>query len=264
MLRVFTLFSGSSANCTVIDIDGRVILIDAGNGVKKTQKALEETGLSLNCVEAIFVTHEHSDHVAGLPTICRHYRIPVISNEATLNAFLRDNPGFDESLFCSMPTGSCARKDCFEVTSFHSSHDSAECVGYRIKTRYGDVGVLTDAGEQTAEMKKSLRGCRTLVLESNHDKNMLMTGPYPYYLKKRISGPYGHLSNDQSAEMLTEFVSCGTENVLLAHLSRENNTPETALSTSGSFLSARGIRIGSDVLVEVAPPYETSHIYKYE
>ena len=264
MLRVFTLFSGSSANCTVIDIDGRVILVDAGNGVKKTEKALNEVGLSLNDVEAIFVTHEHSDHVSGLPTICRHFRIPVISNEATLNAFHRDNPDFDDSLFCSMPTGACARKDCFEVTSFHSPHDSAECVGYRIKTQYGDVGVLTDAGEQTQEIKNSLRGCKTLVFESNHDKNMLLTGPYPYYLKKRISGPKGHLSNEQSAEMLTDFVSEGTENILLAHLSRENNTPETALSTSGSFFSVRGIKVGSDVRVEVAPPYETSYIFKYE
>ncbi len=264
MLRVFTLFSGSSANCTVIDVDGRVILVDAGNGVKKTQKALEEVGLSLNTVEAIFVTHEHSDHVSGLPTICRHFRIPVISNEATLNAFLRDNPGFDDSLFCVMPTGACARKDCFEVTSFRSPHDSAECVGYRIRTKYGDVGVLTDAGEQTQEIRTSLRGCKTLVLESNHDTNMLMTGPYPYYLKRRISGPQGHLSNDQSAEMLTELVSCGAENILLAHLSKENNTPDTALHTTGSFLSARGVKVGSDVLVKVAPPSEISHIFTFD
>ncbi len=263
MLRVFTLYSGSSANCTVIDIDGRVILVDAGGGVRKTQKALESVGLSLSAVEAVFVTHEHSDHVAGLSTICKYFRIPIISNEATLDAISRENGDIDQSLFCPMPSGACARRDCFEVTSFHSSHDSAECVGYRIKTAHGDVGVCTDAGEVTPEIRASLCGCKTVVLESNHDKNMLFTGPYPYRLKQRISGPFGHLSNEQCAELLSTLVSRGAENVLLAHLSKDNNTPETALSTVGSFLSVHNIKVGSDVNIFVAPRSEISHIYTY-
>ena len=260
MLRVFTLYSGSSGNCTVIDTDGRAILVDAGFGVKKTQKALEAAGLSFNDVEGIFVTHEHTDHVAGLMTICRHYRIPVISNQATLDAYYRENREFDTSLFCPMPVGAVAARDCFEVTSFHSPHDSAECVGYRIKTKYGDVGVLTDAGEGTKEIRLSLSGCKILVFESNHDKNMLQTGPYPYYLKRRISGPNGHLSNDQSAEMVAEFLETGLENVILAHLSRENNTPRTAMATTEAFISAKGAKIGKDLSVSVAPPDELSNI----
>lgn len=263
MLRVFTLYSGSSANCTAIDIDGRVILVDAGGGVRKTQKALESVGLSLSAVEAVFVTHEHSDHIAGLSTICKHFRIPIISNEATLNGILNERSDIDDSLFCNMPSGACARRDCFEVTSFRSPHDSAECVGYRIATKYGDVAVCTDAGEVTPEMRNEICGCKTVVLESNHDKNMLFTGPYPYYLKQRISGPNGHLSNEQSAEFVSLLVARGAENILLAHLSKENNTPDTAMSTMTSFLSVHGITVGKDVNINVAPPSELSHIYTY-
>ena len=261
MLRVFTLYSGSSGNCTVIDIDGRAILVDAGCGVKKTQKALIDAGLSLDAVEGIFITHEHSDHVSGLQTICKHYRIPVISNKATLDAFFRENRNFDTSLFCEMPTGAVAARDIFEVTSFHSPHDSVECVGYRIKTKYGDVGVLTVAGEGTKEIKKALSGCKILVFESNHDKNMLQTGPYPYYLKMRISGPNGHLSNDQSAELLAGFIDFGTESVILAHLSKENNTPHAALATAENILTSTGAKVGSDISLYVAPPDGLSHIF---
>jgi phosphoribosyl 1,2-cyclic phosphodiesterase len=264
MLRVFTLYSGSSGNCTVIDVDGRVILIDAGCGVKKTQKALCTAGLSLDAAEGIFVTHEHSDHVAGLQTICKHFRIPVISNQATLDAFYRDNSTFDTSLFCVMPTGATAARDDFEVTSFRSPHDSAECVGYRITTKYGDVGVLTDAGEGTPEIKAALKGCKTLVFESNHDRNMLQTGPYPYYLKRRISGPNGHLSNDQSAEMLSDFADFGAKKIILAHLSKENNTPHVALSTAETFITAKGAVIGGDVDVYVAPPDDLSQIITFD
>ncbi len=263
MLRVFTLFSGSSANCNVIDIDGRVILVDAGGGVRKTQKALESVGLSLSAVEAVFITHEHSDHIGGLSTICKHFRIPIISNEATLAAVKRDVAGLDESMFCIMPSGACAKRDCFQVTSFRAPHDSAECVGYKIVTDYGNIGIVTDAGEVTAEIKTSLTGCKTVILESNHDKNMLFTGPYPYPLKQRIAGPFGHLSNEQSAELLTLLAHSGTENVLLAHLSKENNSPEVALNTAASFLSVHGIKIGSDINVFAAPPAEVSHIYSF-
>ena len=263
MLRVFTLYSGSGGNCTAVEIDGRVVLVDAGCGVKKTQQCLMQAGLSLGAVDGIFITHEHSDHVAGLQTICKHFRIPVISNQPTLDAYYNENPLFDTSLFCVMPTGARAARDSFEVTSFASPHDSAECVGYRIKTKYGDVGVLTDAGTGTDEIKRALKGCRILVFESNHDINMLQTGPYPAYLKRRIAGPDGHLSNNQSAEMLADFVNAGAENVILAHLSKENNTPRIALSTADAFLSAKGAKTGKDVFVYAAPPSELSQIIVY-
>ena len=261
MLKVCTLFSGSSANSTLIQVDGRAILIDAGGGVLKTGKALQQAGTDFSKLDAIFITHEHSDHVSGLATILKRHRIPVIGNTATLKKMLFEHPELDDSLFCEMPTGSTAVKDGFEVTSFAAPHDSVECVGYKIKTKYGCVGVTTDAGQPTSEIFTKLSGCGILVLEANHDRKMLLEGPYPYMLKQRIAGPSGHLSNEQSGELLSKLVESGAKKVLLAHLSKENNTPDIALSTVGMCLSESGITVQKDVLVSVAPRDCVSDIY---
>jgi len=264
MLRVCTLYSGSSANSTLIDADGHCVLIDAGGGVKKTQKALEALGISYNNIEAIFITHEHSDHISGLSTICKKQQIPIIANDATLRMALRIIPVLEDAPICEMPTGGTAKKDFFEVTSFAAPHDSVECVGYKITTKYGSVGVMTDAGEETPVSEKALRGCKIVVLEANHDKNMLMTGSYPYNLKVRIAGNHGHLSNDQSGELAQYLVSTGTEKLMLAHLSAENNTPSLALETVNNVLSMHGITDGRDVQVKVAPRYDISDVYILE
>ena len=261
MLQVCTLFSGSSANSTLIQLDGRSVLIDAGGGILKTGKALKQAGTDYSQLDAVFITHEHSDHVCGLATILKKHRIPVIANPATLRKISTENPELDDSLFCEMPTGSMASKGGFEITSFAAPHDSVECVGYRIATKYGNVGVTTDAGCETPEIFAKLSGCEILVLEANHDRNMLLNGPYPYMLKQRIIGPNGHLSNEQSGKLLAKLVETGAKKVLLAHLSKENNTPQAALSTVGECLSARGITIQNDVLVQVAPRDCISTIY---
>lgn len=264
-VKVCTLFSGSSANSTYVEINGRGILIDAGGGVKKTEAALNMIGSSLSKVEAVFVTHEHSDHISGLKTILRHYTIPVISNSRTLDAIERAIPDINSNLFRSMPTGARAVKGDFEIISAATSHDSAESVCYIIKTEKGNIGIITDLGEYNENILAAAGCCKALILESNHDPDMLWNGRYTPALKRRVCGSRGHLSNLQAGELLSSVCGKGIENVILAHLSAENNTPPLALETVSATVTKAGAHVGSkcgegDVYITVAPRNDPSQI----
>lgn len=258
-VRIGTLFSGSSANCTYIEADGSAVLIDAGAGIRKLGGALTSIGSFYDRVRGIFLTHEHSDHIAGLTTILKKYSIPVFANEATREAVLMACPSADEDLFISMRTGATAHCAPFSVRSFASSHDSSESVGYLVEAAGIRFGILTDTGTVTSEMLRQLENCKVLVLEANHDEEMLRTGPYPYPLKQRVCGRHGHLSNAQCADVICNL-SQKPEVVILAHLSKENNTPKLAKDTVKRLLAERGV-VG--VEVEVAPPDRASTIYTY-
>ncbi len=265
MVRVCTLYSGSSANCTYIENDGRAILIDAGAGVKKTGQALRDIGSDYDKIEAIFVTHEHSDHIAGLKTILKHHeRIPVIANEKTLTAIKAAYPEINSRNFHVMATGSKANNGVIQVTSFSTLHDSAECVGYIVNTGNKKIGVMTDVGEEQPSTAEIIGSCDTLVIESNHDVDKLWNGAYPYMLKKRIGGKYGHFSNEQCGDLLERTVKGTVKNIILAHLSKENNTPELAFETVSKHLSNLGAVIGGDIDLSVAPRSEVSKIIIHE
>jgi len=257
-VKVCTLFSGSSANCTYVGIGGKGILIDAGGGVKKTEAALNEIGTSLRDIEAIFITHEHSDHILGLRTILKHYNIPVLANSRTLDAIERSIPEVDTDLFRGMPTGATAVKDSFQIISAKTSHDSAESVCYLIKTEKGNVGVITDLGEYNEDIMAAAGCCKAMILEANHDVDMLVNGSYPSILKKRVGGSFGHLSNDQSGKLLSTVCKSGVKSVILAHLSLENNTPALALDTVSAAVRSTGAIVGTaqgegDLYISVAP-----------
>ena len=261
-IRFCTLFSGSSANSTYIEADGRGILIDAGAGVRRLSAELNGIGSDFGRVQAIFITHEHSDHISGLSTVLRNYRIPVLAPPATLRSVAFSCRDVDQSLFCPMSVGAKAVNGPFAVSSFASSHDCVQGVGYIVDAGGVRIGVLTDTGEVNSEMLRRISSCRALVLESNHDVAMLKKGRYPAQLKARILGSRGHLSNEQCAEALCRIDGC-LDNVLLAHLSRENNLPELALSTVRGILSAHGI--GQDRLcVRLAPAAGHSAVIEYE
>lgn len=265
MVRVCTLYSGSSANCTFIENDGRAILIDAGAGVKKTGQALHDIGSDYDKIEAIFVTHEHSDHIAGLKTILKyHERIPVIANEKTLQAIRASYPEINCRNFHAMSTGSRANNGVMQVTSFATMHDSAECVGYIINTGNKKIGVMTDVGEEQAQTSEIIGSCDTVVIESNHDTDKLWNGAYPYMLKKRIGGKFGHFSNEQCGLLLEKASRNGVKNILLAHLSKENNTPELAYDTVARHLTSVGAVIGGDIDLSVSPRNEVSKIIIHE
>ena len=260
--KVCTVASGSSANCTYVEINGIGLLIDAGAGIRKTEAVLNSVGSSLSNVRGIFLTHEHSDHISGLKTITKKYSIPILANENTLNELSFALPEVDPGLFTVLPTGGNAQNGVFSVTSFPCLHDSVECAGYVIDTGKEKVGVCTDLGQVTDEVYKALMGCKALVFEANHDVDMLRNGSYPYLLKQRISGPNGHLSNQQCGEALIDFVRSGTERVYLAHLSKENNTESLCLCTVENILRRAGIDPMRDVSLQVAPRSERSEVFE--
>ena len=208
------------------------ILIDAGKSARALCMALNAAGSDIKNIDAIFITHEHADHTGALEIISKKYSIPVHMTTASADrmpagVFLRGAAVMHPPLF-SAEVGEVT------VTSFATSHDSACCVGYRFEFDDGEghhaVGLATDTGCITDGMVKSLMGCESVVLECNHDSDMLRFGPYPYQLKQRIGSRYGHLSNEDCAAFASQLAETGTRRILLAHLSRENNAPEVALA----------------------------------
>lgn len=261
-VRFCTLFSGSSANSAYIEIGGKGILIDAGAGVRKLGSALQSIGSGFDKIQAIFVTHEHTDHICGLSTVLKNHRIPVLAAPATLRGIAGACGDVDRRLLCAMNVGAKAVNGDFEVTSFASSHDCPQSVGYVVNAGGIKLGILTDTGFVSQDMLRAVSECRALVLESNHDLDMLRTGRYPAMLKARILSERGHLSNVQCAETLCRLAG-NTEHVFLAHLSRENNLPELALKTVTDTLEANGIG-PSDIRVEVAPALVPSAVVEYD
>lgn len=261
-LKVCTIVSGSSANCTYVELDGAGILIDAGAGIRKTESLLNSLDSSLAKIRGIFITHEHSDHISGLRTITKKYPVPILANKNTLNEISFSCPDLDTDLFCVLPTGGSAKSGNFSVTSFPCMHDSVECSGYVIDTGVCKIGICTDLGQITEEVRRALLGCKTIVLEANHDADMLRNGPYPYPLKQRIAGPCGHLSNQQCADGLVEFVQNGAEFIYLAHLSRENNTESLCRCTVENVLRRAGVDTQKDLRLFIAPRNERSEVFE--
>ena len=249
-IKACTVCSGSSANSIYIEIDGEAVLIDAGCAVKVIDSFLADIGSSFDKIKAVFVTHEHSDHIKGVSALSKR-RIPIIANRATLNSIKSQRPDVDSSVFREMPTGFTAKNGKFAVTSFKTSHDSAESVGYIIKTEKGNIGIVTDLGVYSEEVVSAVASCKVVFIEANYDEDMLWNGPYPYPLKRRIAGNTGHLSNEQCASLLNEIGESNVEYAVLSHLSKENNTPERALS----YITAK---VSEKIKITVAPRTERS------
>ena len=242
--RLCTLYSGSGGNATYFSSEKTHILIDAGKSARALTNALKEIGAltdpQKSPIDAILITHEHTDHVAALAVFLKKYPVPVHVTEGSaehLRALLKDSPAKD--CIVVHPTVFTVSIGDVTVTSFPTSHDSKMSVGYRITVK-GENGIrsfgyATDLGIVTPAVEKGLLGCEAIVLESNHDEDMLLDGPYPYPLKMRIRSRRGHLSNHDAAEFAAHLAESGTAHFLLAHLSKENNLPILA---EKEFLSA--------------------------
>jgi phosphoribosyl 1,2-cyclic phosphodiesterase len=253
MAKIIPLFSGSSGNSIYIGSGGGGILVDAGRSAKQLENALGAHSLSPNSIQAIFVTHEHSDHVQGLRVLASRHHLPVYSSWGTLEA-LNEMGILNGKFPCEALTEEGIVAAGMYIKPFRTSHDSRESVGYIIHTSDGRrVVVATDLGFMSGVVRDSIRGCDAVVLESNHDLHMLQNGSYPYYLKRRILSDTGHLSNDACAEELPDFIRSGTTCFILAHLSRENNFPELAYQTAVCRLTNDGMKAGVDYRISVAP-----------
>ena len=256
-MRIVPLCSSSKGNCTFIGEKDNGILIDIGCSYKAFCDGLALTGSDISAVKAVLITHEHVDHINGLLQLTKRTRIPVYASEKTLEHLILHN--LVTSTADLHTTDELSDIPCdYAVEAFHTPHDSAESVGYTIDAASRKIGFCTDLGHVTDEVRGNLLGCRTVFLEANYELNLLSVNPhYPMYLKKRISGDYGHLSNKASGDFCCELVKKGATSIILGHLSQENNTPDIARSGVAERLAADGIGAG-DCLLEVAPVKNTT------
>lgn len=258
MARFCPLFSGSSGNCTFIGTPEGGILVDAGVSAKRIETALWNRGVDMRSIRAIFVTHEHSDHTVGLRVLQKRYGMPIYASAGTRDGLLEG--ALPETADCRVMEGPVELAGML-ITAFHTPHDSRESTGFRVETPDGrTLAVATDMGHITEEVRTALTGCDLIQIESNHDVPMLEVGPYPYYLKRRILAATGHLSNEACACELPELIRTGTTRLFLAHLSKDNNTPELAYITARTALIEAGMEENVDFLLKVAPRTDTEPV----
>ncbi|OEH86520.1 metallohydrolase [Desulfuribacillus stibiiarsenatis] len=254
MVRYSVLASGSTGNAILIQTDTTSILVDAGLSGKQIEKAMHEIGVSADCLDGIVITHEHQDHVKGAGILSRRYKIPVFCNQKTWDGMEHIvgeiKTGYQE-IFC---TGDRMEIGNLALESFAISHDAKDPVGYCVFAGNTKISVATDMGYVNAKMKQRIIDSDALIIEANHDVEMLRIGPYPWHLKQRILSDHGHLSNETAAEILTEVITANTQCVHLAHLSAENNMPVLAHMTVKTILEQEQFKVGQEFDLEITYP----------
>ncbi len=246
MTTVHTLASGSSGNAILVCCGETRLLLDAGISCRRITVALGALGLAPGDLTAILLTHTHSDHIAGLRTLLKRDCPGIWASEAAARDLSDRLPECESRLHSFGRTDRFSFGAC-EVTAFPTSHDAPGACGFRLDTDAGSVGLLTDSGTVTNEARSVLPGVDLVLLEANHDVETLRCGPYPAYLKQRILGAQGHLSNACAAQFAVELAASGTSEVVLAHLSRENNTPAMAHRAVECALAAAGMQTALSV-----------------
>ncbi len=229
----YSIASGSSGNCSYVGTDTTSVLIDAGISCKRITDALKAIDRSLTDLTAILVTHEHSDHISGLGVLSRKANIPIYSTSATIRQILRYSPlgKVDEDLFHPIDADQPFMIGDMKMEAFHISHDAADPVAYRVESAGKAVAVATDLGCYNRYTLNHLNDLDAVLVEANHDENMLQVGPYPYHLKQRILGEKGHLSNTSSAMLLSQLLNDHMKMAYLGHLSKTNNYAQLAYAT---------------------------------
>ena len=231
MFKFCNLYSGSSGNCSFVGTDNINILVDCGESQKKISNALESIGKDISKIDAIIVTHEHSDHVKNLGAISKKYNIPVYANEKTFENMPEQTSLIDEKNKKIFNTDDHFEIGDLKIYPFHIPHDAAEPCGYNIYNGDKKISIATDIGHMDNNILKKLEESQFLLLESNYEPEILKYAKYPYYLKQRIAGPNGHLSNQEAGLTITKLVYSGVNNIMLGHLSKQTNFPELAYKT---------------------------------
>ena len=229
-MRFCSIASGSSGNCIYVGSEATHLLVDVGISGKKAEAGLNELDITGRDLDGILVTHEHVDHIAGLGVMARKYHIPIYATPGTISAIQKCSSvgNIEEELFVPVrPDNKLCIKDLV-INPMKISHDAAEPVGYRVSYGNRRVAVCTDLGYFNDYTVECLRGMDALLIEANHDVNMLQVGPYPYHLKQRILGDRGHLSNENSGRLLSRILHDNMKSIVLGHLSKDNNLPELA------------------------------------
>lgn len=235
-MRISVLASSSAGNAIILEMSDHIFLIDAGISCRILTERIKQCGLIPSQISAVFITHEHSDHIKGLETLMRQYRLPVFTHPDTW-ATISFKDRLEESLMREI-TDSLVLENV-TIDSFPLSHDAAHPLGFSFHSSEGTCSIATDFGIVTPVIENVVRESNVLILESNHDLEMLKNGHYPYFLKKRILSDYGHISNDTAGTLLAEH-GFGEKAVFLSHLSQENNRPEIAYQTVRSIIAESG------------------------
>jgi phosphoribosyl 1,2-cyclic phosphodiesterase len=237
-VRVCLLASGSKGNSIFVEAGETRLLVDAGLAASELEKRLATIGISGSDIHGILVTHEHTDHIRGAGIFARRFRIPAVVSYPTHAAA---EGLFRKTEVMEFESGHSFSFRDLMIDPFPLTHDAVDPVGFRIESGDGAVGIATDLGIATRLVQEKLRGCRSLVLEFNHDEEMLLNGPYPWHLKQRIRSRHGHLSNVDSASLLDELLHESLEGLLLAHLSEVNNHPGIAERAAVDLLANRNV-----------------------
>ena len=261
MAKISAMFSGSRGNSTYISSGSDALLVDVGVSAKQILLALEQRLFDPSRLRGIFITHSHADHVSGLRVLLKKLDVPVYASKETLGSLILEGAFSPKSKYYDIEDNPEIFMD-IGVQFFRTSHDCEGSGGYAFTLQNGEkVSVCTDLGHVSSEVRDAITGSKAVVIESNHDVGMLQNGIYPFTTKQRILGDEGHLSNASCANELPELVKNGATNIILAHLSRDNNTPDLADVTARSVLMEKGFKADVDYNLYVAPPVGGKIIY---
>ena len=254
MLKFISLGSGSSGNCYFLQTASDGIIIDAGIGVRTLKKHAKDYGLNLSMIHHVVVTHDHADHIKSVGSISYEFNLPVYATEKVHNGIDKNycvQRKVRQEMRHYLQYGVAIEVGDFKVTPFLVPHDASDNVGFFIEADGVTFCIITDAGCVTEDMAQYIQRADYLVIEANHDEEMLLQGPYPDYLKKRIMSNSGHLSNKSCGEAIANHMNENLKHVWLCHLSEENNHPELARKTVDSVLRSYGIIVGKDLEMDV-------------
>ncbi len=253
-MRIAILASGSAGNAVVVESGGSSILIDCGITYRQVRLRMAAVGMAPEALAAVFVTHEHGDHLRGIEVFCRRHHVPVFATAGTASG-MRGRP----SSWCEAQAGREITVGDVVLHPFSTSHDARDPLAVVVANGRTRLGVLTDTGAVPEAAVEVLAGCHALLLECNHDPDMLATGPYPWHLKRRIASRLGHLSNEQSRDLLERVAGSELELAVAMHLSRENNVPHVAHQELARPVAGAGVRVevadqDTPLLLEVGEP----------
>ncbi|MDR5658869.1 MBL fold metallo-hydrolase [Serpentinicella sp. ANB-PHB4] len=259
-----SLASSSKGNCHFITDGQSYLLIDAGLNGKQLEKRLSALNIEPEKITGIIVSHEHRDHVCGVGIMSRRYDIPIYANRGTWEGMLPIISKVDKKNINVFTSDKPFKIGNFDVFPYSISHDANEPVGFCFDNNGVRISIATDLGCINQVILEKVQGSNLVVLESNHDEEMVKVGKYPYFLKRRILSDLGHLSNEVAGNAVLHLFKSNVKNFILGHLSKENNFPELALQTVKSILEENNIVLGKDIFVEVADDNKTSKLYSFE
>lgn len=262
-IKFCSLASGSSGNCQYIETDHVKVLIDSGLSGKKVENLLKKIYVDPSTIDYILVTHEHKDHTKGVGILSRRYNIPIYANTNTWSGMKEDLGKLKTENILEFKTNEGFEIKDLAVLPFNIYHDSNEPVGFSFYHKNRKISYLTDTGRVDDNIKSRIKNSNLLMIESNHDVEMLKMGKYPWFLKQRVLSDNGHLSNESAGQLITEVLSGNNECVLLGHISKDNNFPELAYHTVKNIVTESGVNIEKDISIDLTYRELPTRVYNF-